>query len=96
VPQHKFTNSIVYKINRFSVDIQNLYNGEVFTRSNNSAGDILEDYLLWNAGISYQFPALQSLKISAQVRNLGDVAYQTQENRPLPGRHFFIQTLINF
>jgi len=96
VPQHKFTNSLVYKIKRFSVDIQNLYNGEVFTRSNNSAGNVLEDYLLWNAGVSYKLSKLQSLELSLQVRNLGDVAYQTVENRPMPGRHFFIQTLINF
>lgn len=96
VPKHKFTNSFTYEIDRFSVDIQNLYNGEVFTRSNNSAGDVIEDYLLWNAGISYTFPKLQNLKLSVQVRNIGDVAYQTVENRPLPGRHFFIQTIINF
>ncbi|SDG57531.1 TonB-dependent receptor [Psychroflexus sediminis] len=96
VPKHKFTNELTYKINRFSVNLQNLYNGEVFTRTNNSPGDILEDYLLWNAGMSFKFPKLQNLKISARVRNIGDVAYQTIENRPMPGRHFFIQTLINF
>lgn len=96
VPKHKVTNSLTYSIDRFSVDVQNLYNGEVFTRSNNSAGDVLEDYWLWNAGISYAFPKLQNLKLSFQVRNVGDIAYQTVENRPLPGRHFFIQTLINF
>ncbi|MFD0931047.1 TonB-dependent receptor plug domain-containing protein [Psychroflexus salinarum] len=96
VPKHKVTNSLTYNIDRFSVDVQNLYNGEVFTRSNNSAGDVLEDYWLWNAGISYAFPNLQNLKLSAQVKNIGDIAYQTAENRPLPGRHFFIQTIINF
>ncbi|NEV93380.1 TonB-dependent receptor [Psychroflexus sp. YR1-1] len=96
VPRHKFTNNLTYKINRFSVDLQNLYNGEVFTRTNNSPDDILEDYLLWNAGLSYVIPKFQNLKLSVQVRNIGDVAYQTIENRPMPGRHFFIQTLINF
>ena len=96
VPKHKVTNSLTYRLGRFSADVQNLYNGEVFTRSNNSAGDVLEDYWLWNVGISYEFPKLQNLKLSFQVRNIGDMAYQTQENRPMPGRHFFIQTLINF
>lgn len=96
VPKHKFNNSLTYKIDRFSVDVQNLYNAEVFTRSNNSAGDVLEEYWLWNAGISYKFQQLQNLKLSFQVRNISNVAYQTVENRPLPGRHFFIQTLINF
>ena len=96
VPKHKFNNSLTYKIDRFSVEVQNLYNAEVFTRSNNSAGDVLEEYWLWNAGISYNFQQLQNLKLSFQVRNIGNVAYQTVENRPLPGRHFFIQTLINF
>ncbi|MBZ9626547.1 TonB-dependent receptor [Psychroflexus sp. CAK1W] len=96
VPKHKWTTSLTYKIDRFSVNLQNLYNGEVFTRTDNSADDILQDYLLWNAGISYEFPKLQNLKLSAQVRNSGDEAYQTQENRPMPGRHFFIQTQIKF
>jgi len=96
VPKHKFNNSLTYKIGRFSVEVQNLYNAEVFKRSNNSAGDVLEEYWLWNAGISYKFRQLQNLKLSFQVRNIGNIAYQTVENRPLPGRHFFIQTLINF
>lgn len=96
VPKHKWTTNLTYNIDRFSVDIQNLYNAEVFTRSNNSAEDLLEDYLLWNAGVSYVFPKFLNLKLSAQVRNIGDVAYQTVENRPMPGQHFFIQTQINF
>lgn len=96
VPKHKFTNGLTYNINRLSLNLQNLYNGEVFTRTDNSQDDVLEDYLLWNAGISYVFPKLQNLKLSAQIRNIQDRAYQTQENRPMPGRHFFIQTLINF
>lgn len=96
VPKHKLTNGFTYTWNRFSVELQNQYIGEVFTRSNNSEGDILEDYLLWNSGLSYKFPKIQDLKLSFQVRNITDAAYQTVENRPMPGRHFFIQTLINF
>lgn len=96
VPKHKLTNVLKYKLGSISAHIQNIYNGEVYTRSNNSADDILNDYWLWNGGLSYHFPNLQQLKLSFQVRNLGDIAYQTTENRPMPGRHFFIQTQINF
>jgi iron complex outermembrane receptor protein len=96
VPMHKLTNGLTYTWNRLSVELQNQYIGEIFTRSNNSEGDILEDYLLWSSGLSYKFPKIQNLKLSFQVRNITDAAYQTVENRPMPGRHFFIQTLINF
>ena len=96
VPKHQFKNNLTYKFGRFSTKVQNLYNGEVFTRANNSEGDILEDYMLWNASVSYLFPELLDLKLSFQVRNITDTPYQTVENRPLPGRHFFIQTQLNF
>lgn len=96
VPKHKWTNNVTYTINRLSVNVQNLYTGKVFTRSNNSDGDILDDYLLWDLRVTYKFPQLQNLKLSLLARNIGDIAYQTVENRPMPGRHFFIQTSIKF
>lgn len=96
VPKHQLTNNLTYEFGRFSTKVQSLFNGEVFTRANNSEGDILEDYMLWNASVSYLLPEFQDLKLSFQVRNIADTPYQTLENRPLPGRHFFIQTQLNF
>lgn len=96
IPKHKLTSGFVYEIQNFKMQLQSIYNGELFTRSSNLPNDILEDYTLWNFTLTYQVPVFQNLAISAQVRNLTNEAYQTMENRPMPGRHFFMNMNINF
>ncbi len=96
VPRHKVTAQAAWHYQDLTISLQNLYLGEVFTRSNNDPDDVLEDYLISHLSAAYTFPKLQELTLNFQVRNLANVDYETTENRPMPGRHFFITSTIKF
>jgi outer membrane cobalamin receptor len=96
VPFHKLTGAIVYNWRRFSADYQFLYNGFVYTRSDNNPKDIINAYKVSNIGIYYQTKLLKFFRIGIQVLNLLNEKYQSIEDRPLPGRNFNININLKF
>jgi outer membrane cobalamin receptor len=88
VPCHKTTGSLGYRYKNWECNYQFLYNGFVYTRSDNNPQEIIKAYLLSNIGLSYNFKFLESLKLGFQVLNLMNQKYQSLEDRPLPGRNF--------
>jgi outer membrane cobalamin receptor len=96
VPFHKLTAAIAYNFKRFSADYQFLYNGFVYTRSDNNPKEIIQSYKVSNMGIYYNAKLLQSLKIGFQVLNFLNEKYQTLEERPFPGRNFNININLKF
>jgi len=94
VPFHKATSSIAYRYKRVSVNYQNLFNGEVFTSSDNVYK--LKEYFVSNAAIDYRIGSKKAIIIGFQVLNLENKPYQNVASRPLPGRNYMMNLTFNF
>ncbi|TDD97354.1 TonB-dependent receptor plug domain-containing protein [Flavobacterium cellulosilyticum] len=94
VPFHKFTASLAYSIDKFTAHYQYLYNGKVFTSSDNFYS--LNDYLVSNLGINYQVGKKKFLQVGFDILNLFNENYQSVSMRPLPGRNYSINLIFNF
>ncbi len=86
VPYHKTTFSTSYSFKNFGLFYQFLYNGKVFTSSDNE--NSLKSYKVSNAGIDFQIGTKKTLKIGFQINNLLNENYQSVLVRPMPGRNF--------
>jgi iron complex outermembrane receptor protein len=96
VPYHKVTGSAGYAYGRWNFDYQLLFNGEVFTRSDNDPKYNLDAYTISNISTSYAFGQEKSYRLGARVRNIFDEAYQNVEDRWMPGVNFNIYLNLNF
>lgn len=94
VPYHKFTASLAYSFENFTAHCQYLYNGEVFTSSDNFYS--LDDYLVSNVGVDYQFGKKKFLQLGLDVLNVFNESYQNVSMRPMPGRNYTINLTFNF
>ena len=93
VPYHKFTTSFAYSLKRFSAYCQYMYNGEVYTSSDNFYS--LNDYLVSNAGVNYQFGKKKTFKLGFDILNIFNENYQNVSIRPMPGRNYTINLTFN-
>jgi vitamin B12 transporter len=96
VPYHKATSSLSYSWKKLAVDYQCLYNGEVFTRSDNNSRYNIDAYFVSNASVSYDFGNKNSRIVGFQVLNLLNENYASVESRFLPGRNFNMYLTLNF
>lgn len=96
VPYHKATSSLSYSWKKLSADCQLLYNGEVFTRSDNNPRYNIDAYLVSNASLNYDFGKKNACVLGFQVLNLMDEKYASVESRYLPGRNFNMYLTLNF
>lgn len=96
VPYHKATSSLSYNYRKFSADYQFLYNGEVFTRSDNNPRYNLDGYFVSNVSIGYDFGKVQTYQLGFQVLNLFNEKYASVANRFLPGRNFNMYLTLKF
>lgn len=96
VPFHKATGAFTYSFKNLSLDYQLLYNGEVFTRSDNNSRYNIDSYSVSNLGIAYDFGKDNTYKIGARVLNIFNEEYQSVENRWMPRRNFNIYLNLNF
>ena len=94
VPYHKATGSIYYAFQDLFIETQALYNGEVFTRSDNNPRYNLDAYWLWNAGLGYHIS--KNFTLGGKVRNLLNSDYQNVEDRRMPGTNYTIYLTLNF
>ena len=94
VPYHKFTSSFAYSHRKFSVYCQFMYNGEVYTSSDNFYS--LDDYFVSNAGVNYQFGKKKTFKLGLDILNIFNESYQNVSIRPMPGRNYTINLTFNF
>jgi vitamin B12 transporter len=94
VPFHKLTTSCSYSFDRFTANYQYLYNGEVFTSSDNSY--VLSDYWVSNLGIDYRFGKKKNLQLGLDALNIFEKNYQSVSVRPMPGRNYTINLIFNF
>jgi len=96
VPFHKATSSLAYGYKKFSANYQFLYNGEVFTRSDNNSRYNVDAYFVSNASVGYDFGTTTSYKLGFQVLNLFNEKYASVESRFLPGRNFNMYLTLKF
>ncbi len=93
VPYHKVTGLFSYRFKNISAYYQLLYNGKVFTTTDNLG--ILDAYSISNIGLEFEinkqsFP----IKIGIKINNIFNKYYENVAYRPMPNRNF--QTFINF
>ncbi|MNQ25468.1 vitamin B12/cobalamin outer membrane transporter [compost metagenome] len=96
VPFNKVTGSLAYSYARLSANYQFLYNGFVYTRSDNDPNEIIDDYTVSNLGIDYDFKFFDSFKLGFQILNVFNEEYQSLEDRPMPGRNFNMYLTLKF
>jgi len=93
VPFHKVTGTIDYRIQRFNAYYQQLFNGKVFTTTDNSTD--LDSYLVANIGLDYFFSyKTMPVKIGFKFNNIFNKYYENVAYRPMPNRN--IQTTLTF
>ncbi|MBV1923418.1 MAG: TonB-dependent receptor [Flavobacteriaceae bacterium] len=93
VPFHKATGLLQYQYKNISFNYQLLYNGEVFTTTDNIG--IVEDYLVSNLGLEYQLNTNKTpITLGGNINNLFNIYYENVAYRPMPDRN--IQIFINF
>lgn len=88
VPFHKATASLAYGWKRFSLYYQFLFNGKVYTTTQNEAEHQLPHYFVSNMGLDYDFGKSNTYKIGFEILNLMDYEYENVQARPMPGRNF--------
>ena len=96
VPLHKFTTNLAYHYGRWGTFIRGLYNGEVFTTTDNE--NALSDYLVLDTGLEYSFPKTSGveLKTILAINNLGNSNYQNVAFRPMPNRNIHLNLNFKF
>ncbi|MBC7523412.1 MAG: TonB-dependent receptor [Flavobacterium sp.] len=94
VPFHKFTSSLAYSIKNFTAYYQYLFNGKVFTSSDNSY--VLDNYFVSNAGIKYSISSKNKIKLGFDVLNIFNEKYQSVSTRPMPGINYNFNITFNF
>ncbi len=93
VPFHKITGLLNYNFKQFSGYYQVLYNGEVFTTTNNT--ETVESYSVSNFGMEYTINKITfPISIGIKINNIFNTYYENVAYRPMPNRNF--QTFINF
>ncbi|THF49847.1 TonB-dependent receptor [Flavobacterium supellecticarium] len=96
VPYHKLTGAVSYAFKNFGAYYQALYNGEVFTLSDNDPKYMVKDYLVSNFGIDYRIGKKNTYRLGAQVRNLTNEKYESVASRLMPGRNYNVTLTLIF
>ena len=94
VPFHKATSSLAFRYKHITFTYQNLFNGTVFTSSDNFYD--LEEYLVSNISLDYKIGKIKPIMFGFQVLNLENKPYQNVLSRPMPGRNYMINLTFNF
>ena len=93
VPFHKLTTGIAVNLKNITFTFQNLYNGAVFTSSDNAYA--LQAFSVSNASLNYKMGAKKMLDFGFQIQNLENKPYQNVISRPMPGRNYMINLTLN-
>jgi iron complex outermembrane receptor protein len=96
VPHHKATAALSYSIKKLSAYAQMLYNGEVFTRTDNNPRYNIDSYFTVNAGAAYNFGKTNTYTLGFRVLNLANQDYVSVDTRPMPGRNYNMYLTLKF
>lgn len=95
VPYHKATMAVGYNYRKLSAYYQNMFVGEVFTRSDNNPLYNLKEYNVSNFGVDYDFGKKNSYKAGFKMQNVLGEKYENVEGRFMPGRNFNVYVILN-
>lgn len=94
VPYHKFNTNLAYSFKNFTTNYQFLYNGSVFTSSDNYY--FLKKYQVSNLALDYTLGKPKLATLGFEVLNLWNQEYQSVAQRPLPGRNYALNLTFKF
>ncbi|MEJ1223609.1 TonB-dependent receptor plug domain-containing protein [Sediminicola sp. 1XM1-17] len=96
VPEFKWTSNIAYQFKKWDLYYQWMYNGPVFTTTDNS--EVLAGYGISNIGVEHDFEMTHKIKctLGLKINNLLDKNYQNVAYRPMPNRNFNLQLITKF
>lgn len=95
VPYHKYNASLTYQYKTWNASYQVLFNGEMYTSSDNENKQ--KEYDVHQLAIEYQFTMNKLHGVAGvRVKNLYDTYYENLPSRPMPGRHFNLFINFNF
>ncbi len=94
VPNHKWVSNLDYSYKNFSINNQILYNGKVYTSSDNL--NVLSEYIVVNAGINYAFGAKQNFSVGIRANNIFNEKYQSVLGRYMPEQNYNLQLNLIF
>lgn len=95
VPYHKYTASLKYQYKAWSASYQVLFNGQVYTSSDNLGKHKEYDVHQLALEYNYLFGDLYGV-VGIRIKNLYDTYYENLPSRPMPGRNFNLYINFNF
>jgi len=95
VPFHKATANLGYAYRKFSFAYQHVFNGFVFTQSDNNPLKKVDLYHVSNAMADYDFGRENVYRFGVKALNLWREKYESVANRPMPGRYFKVYLILN-
>lgn len=93
-PLHKATLTGTYQIGNLEIFFQSLYNGKIFTSSDNNYE--LAGYYLADFGAGFPLLKKPATKLQIQANNIFGKEYQSMPSRIMPGRNYKALLTINF
>lgn len=91
----KWTQNSDLQVNwkQFKLSISSIYMGERYALNQNIKSNLLDDYLVLNANISYHFTMAKkhALGIQAGIKNIAHKQYYHINYFVMPGRHYFLR-----
>lgn len=96
VPFHKANGTLHYSYKQFSVQLQGVLNGKVYTQNDNNEASSIQSYGLLNMQLGYYFGSNRQHFIAFEIKNATDSFYENVENRTMPGRNYMIQLITQF
>ncbi|APG59712.1 TonB-dependent receptor [Christiangramia salexigens] len=93
-PYHKLTSSVNYQIDRLSVLAEYIFNGGIYTSSDNFY--TLDSYGLTNMGVGYKISSIPEISLNLKADNLLNKEYQSLPGRIMPGTSIKSTLIIKF
>lgn len=94
VPFHNLNGFLSYQYKRYEIFAQGLWNGKIFSDSEESEKLALESFALCNAGVFVQ--VIRRAKVGIKVNNMTNKIYRTVYGYYMPKRNFAVNLNLNF
>ena len=94
VPFHNLNGYFSYHYKKYTIFAQGIWNGKIFSDSEESEKLALESFAIINGGISVEI--LRGTKIGFKANNITDKVYRTVYGYYMPKRNFAINLNLNF
>lgn len=94
VPFHNLNGNISYRYKTYEILLQGIWNGKVYSDSEESEKLALESFAVFNAGVFIE--VIRGAKLGVKINNLTDQIYRTVYGYYMPKRNFSVHLNLNF